>query len=283
MAPHQFPQQSQPRQPGDQGLMDPQPETRPVYPGIGKLQDQVAIITGGDSGIGRSVAEHYANEGAHVVIVYREEDPDAVAAKEAVEAYGVRCRTIRGDVAERGFCDEVVASTVDVFGRLDVVVANAAEQHIIDDLHEDDDALMERTFASNIFGTMRIVYAALPHLSEGGRIILTTSVVAYKGSAGLVDYSATKGAQVALIRSLSQRLVGDGIRVNGVAPGPIWTPLIPASFSGDRVETFGSKTPMGRAGQPNEVAPAYVFLASRESSYMTGQVLHVDGGMYTGS
>ena len=273
-----FPPQQQPRQPGSRQMMDPKPETRPRRPGTGRLADQVAIITGGDSGIGRSVAEHFAAEGAHVVIVYKQEDPDAVEAKAAVEEQGVRCELQRGDIGDKVFCESVVATTMKHFGRIDILVNNAAEQHVIEDVTDHDDEEMVRTFQTNILGTMRMTYAALGAMEDGARIINTVSVVPYKGHAQLLDYSATKGAQVAFTRSLSQRLAERRIRVNAVAPGPIWTPLIPASFPSDKVKDFGTNTPLGRAGQPNEVAPAFVYLASEDSSYVTGQVIHVNGG-----
>lgn len=273
------PPQHQDHQPGRESEMDPQP----VYDdaslkGSGRLKDKVALITGGDSGIGRAVAVAYAKEGADVAIVYLEEGEDADATGEAVEQYGRRCLKIAGDVGDESFCRDAVKRCVDELGRLDVLVNNAGEQHLRDDLtqihHED----LERTFRTNIFSMFYFVGAALPHLKPGSAIINTTSITAYKGHPGLIDYSATKGAIVAYTRSLSQRLADDEIRVNGVAPGPIWTPLIPASFPEEKVEKFGTNKPLGRPGQPVEVAPCYVFLASQESSFMSGQVLHPNGG-----
>lgn len=253
---------------------------RDDYRGSGRLENKIALVTGGDSGIGRAVAVHFAREGAHVAIVYLEERGDADATRRLVEAEGRRCLTIAGDVSDEGFCYEAVNRTVQEFGGLDILVNNAGEQHAKHDLREISAEQLVQTFRTNIFGYFFMAKAALDHLRPGGAIVNTTSVTAYTGNKQLIDYSATKGAIVAFTRSLALSLAEKGIRVNGVAPGPIWTPLIPATFPPDKVETFGSETPLGRAGQPAEVAPAYVFLASADGSYMTGQVLHPNGGRF---
>lgn len=277
--PSQQPPQRQPRQPGHESQMRPRPIfIRPDYRGSGKLQGKVALITGGDSGIGRAVAVHFAREGADVAIVYLEEGEDAQETRRLVEAEGRRCLTLAGDVGDSDFCRHAVRAAASRLGRLDVLVNNAAEQHPKERVEEISLEQLEHTFRTNFFAYFSFVKAALEHLGEGGTIINTTSVTAYRGSGHLLDYSATKGAIVAFTRSLSQMLIERGIRVNGVAPGPIWTPLIPASFDADHVESFGTNTPMGRPGQPAEVAPCYVFLASEDGSYMTGQILHPNGG-----
>lgn len=280
----QFPPQHQDRQPGLRSAMQPQPESiRADYRGSHKLAGKVALITGGDSGIGRAVALHYAREGADVAIIYKDEHEDAHAAQQAVEKEGVRCLAIAGDIGDEAFCQEAVQRTISQLGKLDILVNNAAEQHPRKTIEEITHEQIERTFRTNIFAMFYLVKAAMPHLQEGSAIINTTSVTAYKGSPQLLDYSATKGAIVAFTRSLSQNLVEKGIRVNAVAPGPIWTPLIPATFDEEKVSKFGADTPMQRAGQPSEVAPSYVFLASADASYMSGQVLHVNGGEVTNS
>ena len=243
-----------------------------------KLAGRVAVISGGDSGIGRAVAFAFANEGADVAILYLNEHRDAKETVQAVEMVGRRALAIAGDVGSEAFCKRAIARVMKEFGRLDIVVNNAAEQHPQDRIEKITARQLERTFRTNIFSFFYLTKAALPHLKKGGTIINTTSVTAYRGSASLIDYSSTKGAIVSFTRSLAHSLVKRGIRVNAVAPGPIWTPLIPATFPGEKVETFGSDVPLGRAGQPNEVAPCYVFLASEDSSYMTGQVLHPNGG-----
>lgn len=259
--------------------MTPKPESeRPEQPGCGKLRDKVALITGGDSGIGRAVAIAYAKEGADIAIVYLNEHVDAEETKRLVEGEGRRCLVIAGDVGDEHFCRQAVQQTVREFGRLDILVNNAAEQHPQDSLEHITAEQLERTFRTNIFSYFYMGKAALPHLKEGSAIINTTSVTAYKGSAQLLDYASTKGAIVAFTRSLSQALAEKKIRVNAVAPGPIWTPLIPSTFPADKVASFGSDVPLKRAGQPEEVAPSYVFLASQDSSYTTGQVLHPNGG-----
>ena len=273
------PPQQQPRQPGRESRMHPRPIfIREDYRGSGKLAGKTALITGGDSGIGRAVAVHFAREGADVAIVYLDEHEDAKETQRLVEAEDQRCLLISGDVGDPDFCRHAVLTTVSRLGKLDVLVNNAAEQHPKERVEDVSMEQLERTFRTNFFAYFAFVKAALEHLGEGGAIINTTSVTAYRGSGHLLDYSATKGAIVAFTRSLSKMLAERGIRVNGVAPGPIWTPLIPASFDADHVESFGSNTPMGRAGQPAEVATCYVFLASEDGSYMTGQILHPNGG-----
>jgi NAD(P)-dependent dehydrogenase (short-subunit alcohol dehydrogenase family) len=272
------PPQSQ-SQPGRQDEMRPQPRTAgPSRRGSGRLDGRTAIVTGGDSGIGRSVSVLFAREGADVTVVYLEEHDDASETARMVEDEGGRCLLIAGDVGDESFCLDVVRRAVDEFGHLDIVVNNAAEQHVRDDITDISTAQLERTFRTNVFAMFHLVKAAVPHLGDGAAIISSTSVTAYQGNPLLVDYSATKGAIVAFTRALSQQLIGRGIRVNAVAPGPIWTPLIPATFPPDAVETFGTNTPMGRPGEPDEVAPCYVFLASDDASYMAGQVLHPNGG-----
>lgn len=276
-----FPPQHQERQPGIESKMNPQPEST-EYRGSDKLRDKVALITGGDSGIGRAVAIAFAKEGADVAILYLDEHEDAKKTQAMVEAEGRRCLPIAGDVGDNSFCQQAVKQTVDAFGHLDILVNNAAEQHPQQSIEDISPEQLERTFRTNIFSMFYMTKAALPHLKEGSAIVNTTSVTAYKGNSSLLDYSSTKGAIVAFTRSLSQNLVEKGIRVNGVAPGPIWTPLIPATFPEEKVETFGQQVPMKRAGQPDEVAPCYVFLASNDSSYMTGQILHPNGGAVVG-
>ena len=273
------PPQQQHEQPGREDRMVPRPEVeRPEHQGSGKLRDRVAVISGGDSGIGRAVAVAYAREGADVAVLYLDEHKDADETRGMVEAEGRRCLTIPGDVGDEAHCRDAVARTVHELGRVDIVVNNAAEQHPQERIEDITAEQLERTFRTNIFSYFYLVKAALPHLPEGGTIINTTSVTAYRGSAQLLDYSATKGAIVAFTRSLSKSLVERGIRVNGVAPGPIWTPLIPSTFDAQKVQSFGADVPMKRPGEPSEVAPSYVFLASADASYMTGQVLHPNGG-----
>ncbi len=272
------PPQEQDRQPGREYEMDPQPDYAPLYAGSGRLEGKVAIVTGGDSGIGRAVSVLFAREGAKVAILYKEEERDARDTQALVEAEGGEALLIGGDVGEKSFCEEAVEKTVERFGRLDVLVNNAAEQYESKDFSDIPEEQIETTFRTNIFGYMFMTQAALKHLKEGAAIVNTTSITAYRGSPHLVDYASTKGAIVAFTRSLSGQLADKGIRVNGVAPGPIWTPLIPASFPADKVASFGTDVPLGRAGQPNEVAPAFLFLACEDSSYFTGQVLHPNGG-----
>jgi NAD(P)-dependent dehydrogenase (short-subunit alcohol dehydrogenase family) len=273
------PPQHQRRQPGREHKMRPRPRAEDkTHRGSGKLQGKVAIITGGDSGIGRAVAIAFAKEGADVSIVYLEERKDADETKRLVEEHGSKCVLIKGDVGQEEFCEKAVAQTAKEFGKLDILVNNAAEQHPQDSIEKISEKQLERTFRTNIFSFFFMTKAAMKHLKEGAAIINTTSVTAYKGSGHLLDYSSTKGAITSFTRSLSQALADKCIRVNGVAPGPIWTPLIPSTFPAKEVETFGSDVPLGRAGQPEEIAPSYVFLASDDSSYMTGQVLHPNGG-----
>jgi NAD(P)-dependent dehydrogenase (short-subunit alcohol dehydrogenase family) len=279
--PTSLPPQQQRGEPGRETLMDPQPQDRMEhYRGSGKLDGKIALVTGGDSGIGRAVAIAFAKEGADVAVAYLNELEDAKETQQLIEATGRRCLLLAGDVGDSAFCSQLVHAAVSDFGggKLDIVVNNAAEQYPQESIDKITDAQLERTFRTNIFSMFYIVREALPHLKLGARIINTASVTAYRGSAHLLDYSATKGAIVAFTRSLSQQLASRGIYVNAVAPGPIWTPLIPASFPADKVAKFGQDTTLGRAGQPDEVAPSYVFLASADASYMTGQVLHPNGG-----
>ncbi len=277
------PPQHQDQQPGLRSEMTPQPRSDdPSYRGSGKLDGKVALITGGDSGIGRAVAIFFAKEGADIAILYLNEHDDAEDTKREVEAQGRRCLTVAGDVGDERFCQQSIEQTVRELGGLDVLVNNAAEQHPKESIEEISEDQLVRTFRTNIFGMFFMTKAALPHLKEGSAIINTTSVTAFKGSSHLLDYSATKGAIVAFTRSLSQGLAEKGIRVNSVAPGPIWTPLIPATFPEEAVANFGKDVPLQRPGQPEEVAPCYVFLASDDSSYMTGQTLHPNGGTVVG-
>ena len=273
----QFPPQHQDRHPGLRSQMDPKPHTT-RYKGCDKLTGRVALITGGDSGIGRAVAVAYAREGADMAICYLNEHQDAEETRKLVEQEGRRVIILSGDIGDKAFCEQAVARTLEAFGRLDILVNNASEQHICQELTEISSEQLERTFRTNIFGMFYMTQAALPHLKEGSCIINTTSITAYKGMPVLMDYAATKGAIVAFTRSLAINLTPKGIRVNGVAPGPIWTPLIPASFEAEQVADFGASTPMGRAGQPDEVAPCYVFLACEDAAFMSGQVLHPNGG-----
>ena len=274
-----MPSQQQEQRPGIEAEMTPRPVADDAtHIGSRKLEDKVAIITGGDSGIGRAVAIAYAREGANVCVMYLNEHEDARETARLVEAEGRRCLLIDGDVGDENFCREAVERAVGEFGRLDVLVNNAAEQHPQESIEQISAEQLERTFRTNIFSMFYLVKAALKHLKTGAAIINTTSVTAYKGNPDLLDYSSTKGAIVAFTRSLSQSLVERGIRVNGVAPGPIWTPLIPSTFPPEKVESFGANVPMKRPGQPEEVAPAYVFLASDDASYMAGQILHPNGG-----
>ena len=272
------------RLPGHESQLEPKPEWEPRYKGSDRLKGKVALITGADSGIGRGVAALFAREGADIAIVYLCEHDDAAKTKQIVEQEGRRSLTIAGDVGSKEFCASAVKQVVDQLGRVDILVNNAGEQHSdknIEDITEDQ---LKRTFQTNIFGMFFLTQAALPHLNEGAAIINTTSETMYAGSKHLLDYSATKGAITAFTRSLALNLVKKGIRVNAVAPGPIWTPLNP--FGGqdpNKIPEFGKSTPMGRPGQPNEVAPSFLFLACDDSSYMTGQVLHPDGGDTTSS
>jgi NAD(P)-dependent dehydrogenase (short-subunit alcohol dehydrogenase family) len=265
--------------PGHESQLEPKPEWQPRYPGSGRLQGKVALITGADSGIGRAVAALFAREGADIGIMYLCEHDDAAETKRIVEAEGRRAITIPGDVGDKDFCERAVEQTVRELGKLDILVNNAAEQHPDTDIRGITEEQLKRTFQTNIFGYFFMVQAARPHLKSGASIINCTSVTMYQGSSELLDYSATKGAITAFTRSLSENLVEDGIRVNAVAPGPIWTPLNPSGGSTpEKMEHFGESVPMGRPGQPNEVAPSFLFLACEDSSYMSGQVLHPNGG-----
>ena len=272
------------RLPGHESQLEPKPDWQPRYKGSDRLKGKVALITGADSGIGRGVAALFAREGADVAILYLCEHDDAAKTKQIVEQEGRRAITIAGDVGSKDFCEEAVKQTIDQLGRLDILVNNAGEQHSDKDIEKITEDQLRRTFQTNIFGMFFLTQAALPHLEKGAAIVNTTSETTYKGSPGLLDYSSTKGAILGFTRSLAKNLVKKGIRVNAVAPGPIWTPLNP--FGGqppDDIPEFGKDTPMGRPGQPNEVAPSFLFLACEDSSYMTGQVLHPDGGNTTSS
>jgi len=265
--------------PGHESALEPKPDWEPRYPGSGRLKDKVAIVTGADSGIGRAVAALYAREGADVAILYLCEHDDAEKTKAIVEGEGARAILVPGDLGDKQFCEKAVQKVIDTFGKLDILVNNAGEQHPDEDIRDITDEQLRRTFQTNIFAMFYLVQAARPHLKKGAAIVNCTSVTNYKGSEKLLDYSATKGAITAFTRSLSQNLVGDGIRVNAVAPGPIWTPLNPCGGQPpEEIPEFGKDTPMGRPGQPNEVAPAFLFLACEDSSYMSGQVLHPNGG-----
>jgi NAD(P)-dependent dehydrogenase (short-subunit alcohol dehydrogenase family) len=280
--PNKFPEQHQPDHPGKETAMHPEPEyIREDYRGSAKLKNKVALITGGDSGIGRSVAVHFAREGADVAIVYLDENEDANKTRELVESEGRKCLTLRGDIRSREFCEQAVEETKKELGGLNILVNNAAVQYPKDDLEDISAEQFENTFQTNIFPYYYFSHAAVEGFGKDDCIINTTSVTAYRGSAHLIDYASTKGAILSFTRSLASNLASKGIRVNAVAPGPIWTPLIPSSF--EKVSEFGKSAPMGRAGQPSEVGPAYVFLASGDGSYITGQVLHVNGGEFIGA
>ena len=272
------------RLPGHESQLEPKPDWAPRYPGSERLKGKVALIIGADSGIGRAVAALFAREGADIAISYLCEHDDAAKTKEIVESEGRRAITIPGDIGDKAFCEKAVKQTLDELGGLDILVNNAGEQHSDKDIRDITEDQLKRTFQTNIFGMFYLTQAAVPHLGPGAAIINCTSETMYAGSSHLLDYSATKGAITAFTRSLALNLVKQGIRVNAVAPGPIWTPLNP--FGGqepDKIKDFGKDTPMGRAGQPSEVAPSFLFLACKDSSYMTGQVLHPDGGDTTSS
>jgi NAD(P)-dependent dehydrogenase (short-subunit alcohol dehydrogenase family) len=275
----QKPGQTQEKQPGAEYKMKPLPEYfKEGYKGNGLLKDKTAIITGGDSGIGRAVAILFAEEGADIVISYLDEKKDAELTKEEIEKRGRKALLISGDISESDHCQLIVSETLRHFGKIDILVNNAAMQFPQEDFLEISDEQLHKTFATNLFSYFYLCRESLPHMVEGATIINTASVTAYRGSSHLIDYSSTKGAIVSFTRSLSENLAKKGIRVNGVAPGPIWTPLIPASFKKEKVESFGEDVPLQRPGEPSEVAPCYLFLASHLSSYMTGQFLHPNGG-----
>lgn len=277
--PQQVPAETQEKQPGSEAEMTLQPVViRENYKGSDKLRGKVALISGGDSGIGRAVAVHFAREGADVAILYLDEHEDAQATLKMIEAEGRQGLLISGDVGDPTFCQDAVQQTVDALGGLNVLVNNAAEQHPQEKITDITPEQLQKTFRTNIFGMFYLTQAAMPHLQRGDCVVNTTSITAYKGSAQLLDYSSTKGAIVSFTRSLAQNVAEQGIRVNAVAPGPIWTPLIPSTFDQERVGEHGQDAPLGRPGQPAEVAPSFVFLASEDSSYISGQVLHPNGG-----
>ena len=277
--PKSIPAQHQRRQPGLEHRMEPPPIViREDYRGSGKLTGRVALISGGDSGIGRAAAVHFAREGADVAFLYLNEHEDAAQTVQFIEAEGRQALALSGDVGDAKVCRKAVKDTLRKFGRLDVLVNNAAEQHPQDDLLSITPEQLEQSFRTNVFGMFYLTQAALPHLTAGASIIVTTSVTAYRGSESLIDYASTKGAQVSFTRSLSANLAAKGIRVNAVAPGPIWTPLIPSTFDAEQVADHGVKVPLERPGQPAEVAPAFVYLACADGTYVTGQVMHVNGG-----
>lgn len=277
--PKAVPAQKQSRQPGIEARMNPRPQSRAAqHKGSGKLAGKVALITGGDSGIGRAVAVLFAREGADVAIVFLNEHEDANETKRLVQAEGRKCILIPGDIGYERFCRDAVERTVNELGKLDILVNNAGEQHVQESIEDIDREQLERTFRTNIFGMFFMTKAALKHMKKGSAIVNTTSVTAYEGNPMLIDYSSTKGAIVSFTRALAKSLAKKQIRVNGVAPGPIWTPLIPATFPADKVAEFGKDVPLGRPGQPEEVAPCFLFLASEDASYMSGQILHPNGG-----
>ncbi|QGU94848.1 glucose 1-dehydrogenase [Clostridium bovifaecis] len=284
MYPTYFQPQHQDTQPGLETLMNPKPlSQRPDYKGSGKLSNKVAIITGGDSGIGKAVSLAFADEGADIAIVYLNEDVDAEETKYLIEQKGRKCLAIKGDVGDENFCKKVVNDTISTFGHLDILVNNAAVQYPQNSIIDITSEQLQLTFKTNVFSIFYLIKAALPNMKKGDTIINTSSVTAYEGHETLLDYSSTKGAVTSLTRSLALNLSKEEIRVNAVAPGPIWTPLIPSSFSKEEVAKFGTSTPLGRAGQPCELAPTYVYLACEDSSYVTGQVIHVNGGKSTSS
>jgi NAD(P)-dependent dehydrogenase (short-subunit alcohol dehydrogenase family) len=277
--PKKIPPQKQKKQPGVESKMTPKPISEDLrHFGTGKLLDKVALITGGDSGIGKAVAIAFAKEGADISIVYLDEHSDAEETKKRVEEFGRKCLLISADISEETSCIKAVATTLDNFGKIDILVNNAAEQHPTEKLEDITSDQLENTFKTNIFSYFFMAREVVPHMNEGSVIINTTSVTAYRGSAHLLDYSSTKGAIVSFTRSLALNLAPKKIRVNGVAPGPIWTPLIPSTFKPDKTKNFGKDVPLGRAGEPEEIAPSFVFLASDDSSFMSGQVLHPNGG-----
>lgn len=278
-----IPPQAQDKMPADEHKMDPAPDYMPRFPGVGKLKDKVALITGGDSGIGRAVAVLFAREGAKVAIAYLEESKDAEKTRELVEEEGSEALLIPGDIGDKAHAEKAVKETIDRFGQLDILINNAAQQWLDQDLTELDEETLRRTFDSNVMGYFFVTQAALPHLKEGAAIVNTSSINAFAGNASLVAYSTTRGASLAFSRSMAEQLVEKGIRVNTVAPGPIWTPFIPGTMPAEMVENFGSQVPMGRPGQPWEVATSYLFLASSDGNYFNGQTLHPNGGMIVGA
>lgn len=277
-----IPAQHQEKMPASEAEMTPAPEYQPRFPGSGRLEGKVALVTGGDSGIGRATSVLFAREGAKVAIVYLDEHDDAGKTKDEVEKEGSRALLLPGNQRDRDFCFEAVRQTVERFGKLDVLVNNAAFQMEQDDIRDISEEQLRKTFETNVYGPVFFIQAALDHLQPGSAIINTTSVNAYKGNDHLIDYSLTRGATQNLTRSMATALTEKGIRVNGVAPGPIWTPFIPGSMDADKVKGFGGQVPMNRPGQPNEVAPCFLFLACDDSSYMSGQVLHPNGGVVVG-
>jgi len=282
MSEQTLPKQEQDHQPGKEHEMHPRPDYTPRYRGSDRLKDKVAVITGGDSGIGRATAVLFAREGAKIAFLYKDEKKDAEETERLVVAEGGDVFSMAGDVGETETAERFVNAIIERFGKIDVLVNNAAEQHYQEELTDISDEQLERTYKTNIFGMFRVTRAALPHMKEGSSIICTTSVTAFKGQDVLMDYASTKGAILAFVRALSGNLASKGIRVNAVAPGPIWTPLIPASFPAENVAKFGKNVPLGRPGQPNEVAPCMLFLACEDSSYITGQTLHPNGGTLVG-
>ncbi|MCA0987768.1 SDR family oxidoreductase [Guptibacillus algicola] len=278
------PAQHQNHQPGSQEEMNPKPLIDDwEYKGSGKLTNKVALITGGDSGIGEACALAYAKEGAKLAIVYLDEEQDAQNTKKLIENEGSECLLLAGDIGDESFCKSVIDQVIEVYGRLDILINNAAEQHPQKGIEDITAEQLEKTYRTNVFSMFHLTKAALPHLKKGSTIINTSSITGYEGNEQLIDYSTTKGAITAFTRSMAKSLVGKGIRVNSVAPGPIWTPLIPSTFSSDKVKDFGTNTPMGRPGQPEELAAAYVLLGSDDSSYMTGQTIHINGGQFMSS
>ena len=279
-----IPPQTQNTMPGRESEMDPAPDWHPRFPGVGKMKGKVALVTGGDSGIGRAVAALFAREGARIAIAYREETGDAEDAKRIVEDEGSECLLLEGDLGDRAHADDVVKRVVDHYGQLDTLVINHAQQYLdapLDARLTDD--MLDDMLRSNVTSYVYVMRAALPHLKEGASVVITTSVNAFQGNDSLIGYSTTRGASLAFMRSMASALTPKGIRVNGVAPGPIWTPFIPGTMPADMVEDFGSSTPMGRCGQPWEVATSYLFLAGPDGSYISGQTLHPNGGMIVGA
>ncbi|MEM7643995.1 MAG: SDR family oxidoreductase [Pseudomonadota bacterium] len=283
MSAPKIPPQSQDAMPAHEHKMDPAPDWQPRHPGAGKLKGKVALITGGDSGIGRAIAVLFAREGANVGLSYLEEDRDAEKTKELVEAEGGQAILLKGDLGIKQTATKAVEDTVSEFGKIDILINNAAQQWIDEDFESLEEDKIRQMIGSNIMAYMFTTQAALPHLGEGSKIINTSSVNAFAGMGSLVTYSMTRGASLAFTRSMASNLVDKGITVNAVAPGPIWTPFIPGTMPAEQVEDFGSNTPMGRAGQPWEVATAYLFFASSDGSYYTGQTMHPNGGMIVGA